>query len=110
MNIFATLFCVCPKCESGKMYTRLVKMNETCSKCDFKFDREEGYYTGAIAVGNFLLAAFVAPVTLWMFAQKMDPFDVIAFLVLFSVFLMPLVFRYSRSIWLHFDYSLHRDD
>jgi len=37
----------CPRCFTGKVFRRLLDMNETCPVCGLRFEREEGYFTGA---------------------------------------------------------------
>src|SRR5579885_3644965 len=40
----------CPRCGKGKLYVRGYRMYEHCAVCGWKFEREEGYWTGAMAV------------------------------------------------------------
>src|SRR5262244_2199554 len=40
----------CPRCGQGKLFERGFKMYERCSVCGWVFEREEGYWTGAMAL------------------------------------------------------------
>ena len=40
----------CPVCGRGKIFKGWIKTYERCSVCNFAFEREPGYYTGAVAV------------------------------------------------------------
>ena len=40
----------CPVCGKGKVFAGLFKTYERCPNCNFYFEREEGYYTGAVAI------------------------------------------------------------
>src|SRR5690242_10256536 len=55
----------CPRCGHGKLFRGVFAMNERCSYCGWVFEREEGYWTGAMAVNltfsELLVAAFVIP-------------------------------------------------
>jgi uncharacterized protein (DUF983 family) len=107
MGLNAVITQKCPKCQDGKMFSGILKMNQICSHCGFKFEREEGYFTMAIVIANFLYAFIVAPTILIMTALKV-PFWKIG-LILFSVSLVvvPLIFRLSRTLWLHIDFVIH---
>lgn len=95
----------CPRCFTGKVFKSLFVMNEPCPHCGQIFQREEGYFLGAmyvsyalgcgvVGVAYLVLRAVVGEVTLttalWLFAAYV-PF-------------IPLIFRYSRVTWMHLDY------
>src|SRR5258708_10010843 len=40
----------CPRCGKGKIFRRRFTTYENCSVCHLVFEREEGFYTGAIAI------------------------------------------------------------
>ena len=46
---------VCPRCRAGRIYPAsiflgLPKMNDECAVCHLWFEREEGYFLGAMIV------------------------------------------------------------
>ena len=98
----------CPKCGKGDMFADMFKMNLECSNCHFKFEREPGYFVGAMYI-NYGATVFFA----FGGYFALDYFTGITFLqnfILWFVFsgLFPvLFFRYSRSLWLSFDYILN---
>ena len=95
----------CPVCRRGRIFGGAITMNEHCPVCGIKFEREEGYFLGAMYFSygmavTFLALAFVAGLLLfpgW-------PQEAVAGLAV-AVFLpfVPLVFRYSRVLWIHCD-------
>ena len=109
MNISALFRQKCPRCSDGKMFRGLFKMNTTCPKCGFKFERQEGYFTSAIFIGNFLYALIVAPTLMIMTINEKPIWKIVAVLGGFSVIAIPLIFRYSRVIWQHVDFMIHPD-
>jgi len=82
-------------------------MNEPCPVCALRFERETGYWTGAMvasyALGIPVLALLVLAV--W-FATGWD--IVVALVVADVLFLalVPFVWRYSRVVWLHLDWLI----
>jgi uncharacterized protein (DUF983 family) len=39
---------LCPRCLQGKVFGKLWKMNRRCPACGLEFEREPGYYLGAM--------------------------------------------------------------
>src|SRR5919199_6898260 len=95
----------CPRCGRAGMFQGLFQMHSTCPVCQLKFEREQGYFLGAIYInyaatvlcmlaGFFALDYFVHPaltyqIVLWS-----------GFGVVFPIFF----YRYSKSFWLALDY------
>lgn len=47
--MIATIFTLrCPKCGKGKISAGLFKTARSCSSCGMLFEKESGYFTGAI--------------------------------------------------------------
>jgi len=55
----------CPVCGRGKIFSGWFKTYERCPYCNFAYEREPGYYTGAMAVNlvvsELLIAAIAIP-------------------------------------------------
>jgi uncharacterized protein (DUF983 family) len=94
----------CPRCGGGRLYAKPFKMHDNCTYCALKFEREQGYFIGAIYInyaatvavavpGFFLLDAFTA-MTIDQQLKLWVPFAIV-FPVLF--------FHHSRSLWLVID-------
>jgi uncharacterized protein (DUF983 family) len=70
----AILHQLCPRCRAGTIFRKSVflfpAMRERCPVCDLKFEREEGYFLGAMYIGYALALAMIAVfgVLLWSFA------------------------------------------
>lgn len=99
----------CPCCLQGRVYHGLVAMRETCPRCGYQFGREPGYFTGAM-FASYALAVpilFAVFVVLWHFFSSTWTL-IFNLLVTFIVFLpcAPIIFRYSRVIWMHVDFEL----
>jgi hypothetical protein len=83
-------------------------MYERCRACGLLFEREQGYFVGAIYV-NYAIT--VALIFLGAFVlERYVTLDVTTQIVLWSGFavVFPLVFfRYSRSLWLSIEYLVN---
>jgi hypothetical protein len=82
-------------------------MFETCPVCELKFDREQGYFIGAMYVSyGFSIPPVLALVfVFWRLAGWSFGASVLtAFLAYLP--LVPLVVRLSRVIWIYIDRSV----
>jgi len=95
----------CPRCGARSLFRTWFTMYERCSVCQLRFEREQGYFLGAMyinygvtvvlaLIGSFALEWWTAP----SLAQQLSLW--IGFCALFPV----LFFRHSRGLWLAFDH------
>jgi len=82
-------------------------MYETCPVCDLKFDREQGYFIGAMYVSYGLSIPPVLALVFVFWRLANWPFST-AVLGAFLAYLpfVPLVVRLSRVIWIYIDRSV----
>lgn len=108
----------CPKCNQGNLFVSkapykkgMAQMHETCPVCGENFNREPGFYFGAAYVSYAVtvalwVALFVAmtvfdAIGLISFSFANDAILFIVLGILLLVITLPLVYRLSRSIWIH---------
>jgi uncharacterized protein (DUF983 family) len=95
----------CPHCCEGRVFRTATRMNPTCPVCGLLFEREEGYFLGAMYISYGMSAIILITATL-LASLVLPTWDMgwLALLVsaLYVPF-VPLVFRYSRVIWIYFD-------
>ena len=94
----------CPRCLSGEVFESLWKMRRTCPSCQLEYEREQGYFLGAMYFSYGMGLALGAPMALllmvfWNFSMNEFLLALLLALALFS----PLLFRYSRILWMHLD-------
>jgi len=100
----------CPRCRTGDMFqypvTKISKfdqMYKRCPHCDLHYEPEPGFFFGAMYISYaFSVAIFVA-VALILFVVFGDP-DLWVYVIVIPIsviILLPLIFRLSRSIFLH---------
>ncbi len=101
----------CPRCGARGLFAGPFRMRPACPACGLVFEREPGYFVGAIYLnygatvliaiaGYFALDAWLGPapgvqLALWS-----------AFAVLFPFWF----FRYSKSLWLSVDHLVDPRD
>jgi uncharacterized protein (DUF983 family) len=94
----------CPRCGGAPMFRGAFTMHERCPQCGMRFEREQGYFVGAIYV-NYAFTVGLAVLGFYVW-ERWDP-PIGRQLVLWGLFVIvfPLLFfRHSRSLWLSIEY------
>jgi uncharacterized protein (DUF983 family) len=110
-RLYSILNNKCPRCHEGDFYItkhpyqihNFGKNHEHCSACGYKFEKEPGYFYGAMYVSYALTVAFsvaIAVAIIVLFPSSGYKVYMISIL-LGLVVLMPLSFRLSRLIWMN---------
>ena len=90
------------------MFAGRFRMNETCPVCGHRFEREQGFFQGAMYI-SWLLGVTSLGVLAVLAQQFFVPVIGIGYAVLCVVGIhlmcIPVVFRYSRVIWAHLNVS-----
>jgi uncharacterized protein (DUF983 family) len=97
----------CPNCGRGHLFRRGYTMYERCPVCGWRFEREEGYWTGAIAV-NLVVTEFCVTVAVVAMAVAGVPLFTMLVLGLPATVALPLLFYWhAKSLWMSIDFILH---
>jgi uncharacterized protein (DUF983 family) len=95
----------CPRCGVGQLYAKPFRMESNCRQCGLQFEREQGYFIGAIYI-NYAATITVAIPGFFL----LDAFSSITveqqlwFWIPFAVVFPLLFFHHSRALWLVLDY------
>jgi uncharacterized protein (DUF983 family) len=95
----------CPRCRQGHVFRGSTDMNPGCPVCGLPFEREQGYFLGAMYV-SYTISMVVLGLMMWVGSLLLPTWDLGVLVLVACVFylpLVPMVFRYSRVIWIHFD-------
>jgi uncharacterized protein (DUF983 family) len=95
----------CPRCREGRIFKGLFAMNDPCPVCGLVFEREGGYFLGAMYF-SYALAILILVPLFYLFQWLLPGWPgilVASVAVLPYLPLTPLVFRYSRVLWIYFD-------
>ena len=93
----------CPNCGRGKVFSSFFRLNTNCSECGFRFEREPGYWTGAIAMNIAFVEVWVAILILGtVIATAPDiPWTTVWIVGLGTNAVLPfLLLPYSRTLWM----------
>jgi uncharacterized protein (DUF983 family) len=95
----------CPRCGSGHLFHRWFTIADDCPRCGLHFEREEGYWLGAMVVNLAVtLATLVLTFAIGLALTIPEvPYWLLAIVVPITV-LVPIAFYpYSKTIWMAFD-------
>ncbi len=105
--VLAILLMRCPRCRKGPVYRGFLRMRDRCPHCDLVFEREPGYFTGAMYASYFLGIFMTLPVWMTLLLAEVHYWIILTVSVAMVILLMPVFFHYSRVIWLHIDYHFN---
>ncbi len=107
------LNCKCPKCRKEDIFNnrgnillfKMPKMNDRCRECDYKFEKEPGFFFGSMFVSYALTVGqmIISLVVFWHFLD-FSPLRVYFIIAIMLVLLSTINFRVSRSIWIYLFY------
>jgi uncharacterized protein (DUF983 family) len=99
----------CPRCREGRIYRLpllrgLLAMYDRCPVCQLKYEREQGYFIGAMYVSYGLaIPPYLLVVTaLWLGAGWRYETALLAAVIVYLPF-VPLMMRFSRVVWMYID-------
>jgi uncharacterized protein (DUF983 family) len=96
----------CARCGSGHLFRNYLMMKFDCPQCHLHFEREQGYFAGALAI-NFILTGgvfiSVLLVALILTIPEVPVIPIVAIVVPIAA-IMPIVFYpFSKTIWVAID-------
>jgi len=108
----------CPRCQEGGFFVakpynlkRAGDLNEKCPKCGLKFEKEVGFYFGAMFVSYALGVALF--VTCWVsfnlfFPTASTAIQIISISIV-SLLAGPYFYALSKIIWANFFFNYDKD-
>lgn len=109
--IYSTVANKCPRCHQGKVFENDngynikngLKMYTHCPVCHLKYERELGFFQGAMYVSYALqVALFVVVYAADAFFFQMNLNLLVAIIISSIIILFPITFRWSRLLWMNF--------
>jgi len=97
----------CPSCGRGALYRSFFRMHHHCPNCGLVFEREQGYFIGAIYINLVAIEILLVIISLgyYLLASDIDQ-TILTILYVMGGALPFLFFRYSRSLWLSLDHFI----
>jgi len=103
----------CPNCGETGIFTRWFRMVENCPRCRHHFERQEGYWLGAIAINTVVtLGAIVAGLVIPAVATWPDPpWGAISAVVVTMAIAVPIAaYPLSKTLWVALELGMHPAD
>ena len=98
----------CPNCGGRTLFKagKLFELNEACPACGLKYEKDEGFFLGAMSLNYGLtLIGALAPVALLWYHGVLGGRTAVGLALTFSVLIPGLLYRSSRSWQLMLYYS-----
>ncbi|MFD2586328.1 DUF983 domain-containing protein [Croceitalea marina] len=117
-KLYSILTGSCPKCHSESMYvnrnpfivSQLFKMHERCSHCQTKYKIEPSFFYGAMYVSygvGLIFAGIAFAIAFLIIGTSLK--NTYITIVITSVFLLPVIIRLSRNIWINIFMKYDKD-
>jgi len=109
-KIYSVIWLKCPRCQEGDLFEvknpyrfkYLDKMPHYCPKCGEDFQREVGFYYGAMMISHAtttVIAVINHAIVFYFRGWDLAP-NLISIITILIVF-FPVIFRSSRAIWIN---------
>ena len=95
----------CPRCGRSPLYARYFRMHERCVACGLRYEREQGFFVGAIYINYAVTVAVAVGVVLvldWTLGLTLA--QQLAIGVALGALVPLAFFRHARSLWLVVNY------
>lgn len=106
---------LCPRCRIGKIFRASIfrgfpGMYDRCPVCGLKFEREQGYFLGAMYISYGIALGMITAFSILLWGIMRWPLEknVVVAIVIF-VPIAPIVSRLSRIAWIYFDRTVDPD-
>jgi len=99
----------CPRCGAGHLFHRWFTIVDNCPRCGLHFEREEGYWAGALAINIGLTAAVFALVFIVgiaLTAPDVPVVEMLAVLVPLMIIVPIVYYPFSKTVWIAVDRAL----
>jgi uncharacterized protein (DUF983 family) len=111
-TVSAILRQMCPRCRATRIFRKSIiagfpRMQECCPNCGLKFEREQGYFLGAMYISYGLALITIVTIGLLLWAattwslQKITLWAILLFLPL-----APTLTLFSRVLWIYLDRAI----
>jgi uncharacterized protein (DUF983 family) len=111
-TVSAILHQMCPRCRAARIFRKSIfagfpRMQERCPNCGLKFEREQGYFLGAMYISYGLALITIVTIGLLLWAstpwslQKITLWAILLFLPL-----APTLTLFSRVLWIYLDRAI----
>jgi uncharacterized protein (DUF983 family) len=101
----------CSRCGGGAIFRTFGELHERCNTCGFKFEREPGYWVGAMIINTTVTFASILVVfVLGMVLTWPDvPWTVLLVVTVLVAGVVPVIwYPLSKTVWQAIELSYHQ--
>ena len=108
----------CPQCHQSNVFktnnafnlSKFDKMNAICDCCGLKYEKEPGYFYGAMYESyGVMVGWFIITWAIDTFLINSETWQYLTFFIISIIVFMPLTFRISRLLWLNIFVKFDKD-
>lgn len=102
----------CPRCGEKEIWRSWFNLEPACPRCDYRFEREEGYWVMAIIVNTALVEGIFAVLFVGGLIASWPEINwpYLLGVALATNAILPFVFfPYSKTVWVALDLTTHRN-
>jgi uncharacterized protein (DUF983 family) len=99
----------CPRCGAGHLFHRWFTIVARCPRCHLHFERESGYWTGALAINigvTSLVFVVVFVVALAITIPDIPVLPILAVLVPLMIAVPIVYYPFSKTLWMAVDRAI----
>ena len=103
----------CPRCGGRGIFSSWLKLRERCPTCGYRFEREEGFFTGVYLVNYaFVAVAIVVEVFVYLIYANAQEGEVtvgpgILLIGLATALVLPLItYPFAKAAWAAIDLAM----
>ena len=101
----------CPRCGGKRIFSGWWSLRSRCPTCDYSFERESGYWVGAIIVNTAVTEALFGLLFVGTLIATIPdvPWQPLLAVALVTNGIFPwLFYPYSKTIWMALDLHFHK--
>ncbi len=96
----------CARCGSGHLFHHYLTMVPDCPRCGLHFEREPGYFAGALAINIIAVGGLFAVMFVALLAATIPDVPVVELLVVLVPIMLfgPIIYYpFSKTVWVAVD-------
>lgn len=100
----------CPNCGQPKLFRQWLRMTDRCPGCGLFFEREEGYWSGAVAINTVVTELIFITMMVIVVVFTWPDIPLVPLLIAAVILngIVPLIFYpASKTLWVATDLILH---
>jgi uncharacterized protein (DUF983 family) len=96
----------CARCGSRHLFRHWLQMVPDCPRCGLHFEREAGYWTGAMAINVILVGGgftFLFVIAMVLTVPDVPVAPLLAFFVPYMILAPLVIYPFSKTVWAAID-------